>query len=274
MATRDYARAVDAHYGSGDLGATILSALRAAGKDPGHLAPADLAPVDQFHIGGRQATMDLAGLAGIAPGTTVLDVGGGLGGAARTLAAEFGCAVTVLDLTAEFCRVGALLTAHTGLDGRVTFRQGDALAMPFPDESFDAVWTQHSSMNIADKARLYAEIRRVLRPGGRLALHEVVAGPVQPIHFPVPWADDPSLSHLSRPEEIRALLLDAGFAEVAWVDVTASAVAWFRAWATTTTPGPLGMHLLMGDGAREKGRNQVRNLEEGRAGVVQGVFSR
>jgi SAM-dependent methyltransferase len=274
MATHDYAQAVNAHYSPPDLGATILAALRAAGKDPDHLAPADLAPVDQFHIGGRQATLDLARLAGIAPGATVLDVGGGLGGAARTLATEFGCAVTVLDLTAEYCRVGAMLTARTGLDDRVTFRHGNALALPCPDEGFDVVWTQHSSMNIADKAGLYAEIRRVLRPGGRLALHEVVAGPVQPIHFPVPWAGDPSLSFLSPPDELRALLRDAGFAEVAWVDVTAPAVAWFRAWAATTTPGPLGMHLLMGAGAREKGRNQVRNLEEGRAGVVQGVFAR
>ena len=133
--------------------------------------------------------MELARLAGITSGIRVLDVCGGLGGPARTLASEFDCAVEVLDLTQDFCRAGGVLTARTGLGGRVSFRHGDALEMPYPDDAaFDPAWTQHSSMNIADKGRLYAEIHRVLRPDGRLAMHEMLAGPVSPIHFPVPWA--------------------------------------------------------------------------------------
>jgi ubiquinone/menaquinone biosynthesis C-methylase UbiE len=127
-------------------------------------------------------------------------VGGGIGGPARTLAAEFGCTVTVLDLTEAYCRLGEL----TGLSDRVSFRHGSAYDMPLGDGGFDVAWTQHSSMNMEDKERLYAEIRRVLRPGGTLVLHEVVAGPVQPVQFPVPWASDPSISFLRAPEEIRA----------------------------------------------------------------------
>ena len=130
----------------------------------------------------------------------VLDVGDGLGGPARTLASEFGCAVKVLDLTEEFCRARAAFTTRTGLSDLVSFRHGSALEMPYPDASFDAAWTQHSSMNIADKGRLYGEIHRVLRPDGRLALHEILAGPVSPIYLPVPWARRPELNHLCPPD--------------------------------------------------------------------------
>ena len=172
------------------------SLLRANGKDPAALTIEDLAPIDQLHARGSEATLELARLAGITAGMRVLDVGGGLGGPARTLASAFGCSVEVLDLTEEFCRAGEMLTARTGLADLVCFRQGNALKMPYPGAGFDVAWTQHSSMNIADKERLYAEIQRVLRPGGRLALHEILAGPVSPIHFPVPWARDPDLSHL------------------------------------------------------------------------------
>ncbi|CAA9452538.1 MAG: hypothetical protein AVDCRST_MAG80-2450 [uncultured Rubrobacteraceae bacterium] len=147
----------------------------------------------------------------------VLDVGGGLGGPARNLASEIGCSVEVLDVTEEFCRAGEILTTRTGLGDLVSFRHASALDMPHPDASFDVVWMQHSSMNIADKERLYAEIHRVLRPGGHLALHEIMAGPVTPIHFPVPWARGPEISFLRPPEEVRALITGIGFEESAWM---------------------------------------------------------
>jgi MPBQ/MSBQ methyltransferase len=165
---------------------TILASVRTADKDPEGLTPDDLAPATEFHTGGTEATLELARRAGLRAGLRVLDVGGGLGGPARTPGSEFGCRVTVLDLTEEYCRAGELLTARTGLGDQVTFQHGDALTMPFPNGDFDVAWAQHSSMNIADKERLYREIHRILRPGGRLALHEIMAGPIQPIHFPVP----------------------------------------------------------------------------------------
>ena len=274
------AGSVNAHYGHQELGQLILDGLRAAGKDPDRLSPDDLAPVDQFHTRGKDGTWELVRLAGLQGGEQVLDVGGGLGGPARTLAHEVGCQVAVLDLTEEYCRVGALLTERCGLGDRVTFHHGDALAMPFADGAFDVVWTQHSSMNIAAKERLYAEIRRVLRPDGRVALHEIMAGPVQPVHFPVPWASDPSISFLQPPETIRALLKHTGFDEMAWSDVSQPALAWFReraaasAAAGSATLPPLGLHLLLGPLFGTAFQNQVRNLEENRIVIVQAVCRR
>jgi ubiquinone/menaquinone biosynthesis C-methylase UbiE len=253
-----------------------MASWLASTTDADALTIEDLAPIDQLHARGRAATLELVRLAGITSGMRMLDVDGGLGGPARTLAGEFGCAVEVLDITEEFCRAGEVLTARIGLDGRVSFRHGSALEMPYPDASFHVAWTQHSSMNIADKDRLYAEIHRVLRPGGRLALHEMLAGPVSPVHFPVrvPWARDPGLSHLRPPEETRALLKDTGFEELAWIDETAPALRWHqeRLAATPEGPPPLGLHLVFRHDFGEMFRNQVLNLSEEHIAVIQAAF--
>ncbi len=271
-----YVRSVNEHYGRGDLAAKIFEALRVAGKDASSLTPEDLAPIDQLHARGRVATLELARLAGITPRMRVLDVGGGLGGAARTLAGEFGCAVDVLDITEEFCNAGEMLTARTSLANLVTFRHGSALEMPYPDATFDVAWMQHSSMNVADKERLYAEIRRILRPGGTLAMHEILAGEVSPIHFPVPWARDPNLNHLHPPQEARTLLNATGFAELTWIDETAPALSWYqrRLAASPGRPRALGPHLVFGVDTAGMLRNQVRNLKEGRISIVKAVLKR
>jgi SAM-dependent methyltransferase len=270
---------VGARYGRPGVGERILESLRAAGRDVDRLDPRDLAPVDEFHTGGRDATLRPARLAGLAPGMRVLDAGGGLGGPARTLAAEIGCEVTVLDLTEEYCRAGAMLTARSGLGGKVAFRRGDAARTPFEGASFDAVWTRHSSMNVPDKPRLDAELRRVLPPSGLLAMHEILAGPSGPVRFPVPWARDPSISFLAPPEAVRGWIAAAGFREEAWVDETSSARAWFEQRrsarpAAAGSPPPPGLHLLLGDDFETIFRNQVLNLQEGRVAVVVAVFRR
>jgi MPBQ/MSBQ methyltransferase len=272
---------VNAHYTRPDLEQAILAALRTAGKDLHQLTPDDLAPATEFHVGGKEATVALAQLARLRPGTRVLDIGGGLGGAARTLASEFGCQVRVLDLTEDYCRVGERLTARTGLSERVTFQHGNALAAPFRDGTFDAVWTQHCAMNIADKPRLYTEIHRVLRPGGTFAFQEVMAGAVRPIHFPVPWARAPELSFLAEPGAARAQLAAIGFEAEAWLDVSAPALEAYRqrlaagsAGGGAANPPPLGLHLLLGDDFGEMTRNQIRNLEEDRIVLIRGVFAR
>jgi ubiquinone/menaquinone biosynthesis C-methylase UbiE len=167
---------VETHYTRQDLGGLILAALKQAGKDIEHLTPDDLAPVDEFHGGQRQATIRLADLLGFRGGERVLDIGSGIGGPSRFLASRYGCQVTGIDLTAEFCRVAEMLTRLTGLTDKADYRQGNALDLPFEDMSFDVVWSQNASMNIADRDRLYSEMHRVLKPGGRLALQEVVAG--------------------------------------------------------------------------------------------------
>lgn len=270
-------RVISSHYGQENLSDRILEALRAAGKDVERLQTEDLEPLDQFHIGGKWATLQLLQKAPLEAGTRVLDVGGGIGGTARLLAEKQGCFVTVLDLTEEYCRAGEMLTRRTGLDDRVTFQHGSALEMPFPDALFESVWTQHSSMNIEDKGRLYREIRRVLQPGGRLALYEVMEGEGGPVHFPVPWADDARISFLRRPEDVREMVIAAGLREVSWVDMTEAMLARLQEGAArregASTP-VLGLQVLLGEKFPEMSRNILRNLKEGRITLIQGVFER
>jgi MPBQ/MSBQ methyltransferase len=269
--------AVERHYTAGDLADRLLIGLRAAGADPDHLRPEDVAPIDQLHVRGRSATLELAELAGIQPGWHVLDVGGGLGGSARLLASRFRCQVTVLEVTREFVQVGAWLSERMDLAGLVHFRHGTAVDMPFDDGRFDAVWTQHSTMHIEDKRRLFEEIHRVLRPGGRLALHEVAAGREQPVIYPTLWSTDGSGSHLLTSSAYRLLVGGLGFRELAWVDVTEASLRWFR--KVTPPPGladlpPLGPHLILGDDSLPAQRNQLRNLAESRLEVFQAAFER
>jgi SAM-dependent methyltransferase len=276
MDEKGFARSVNEHYAQQQgIGEAILSGLQADGKDIDNLSPRDLAPVDQSHSRGLQATLELAELAGVHSGQSVLDVGGGLGGAARVLAREFGCRVMVLDLTEEYCRTGEMLTARLGLGELVTFKVGSALDMPFPDASFDVVWTQHSSMNISNKERLYSEAHRVLRPSGRLALHEIMAGPEQPIHVPVPWATTQEMNFLRSPEEIRTVILEAGFSEIAWVDVTQLTLRSIQQRSTAgAQPSSLGPHILLGEKTASAYRNVPLNLDEGRIEIVEAVFEK
>ncbi|SKA33669.1 Ubiquinone/menaquinone biosynthesis C-methylase UbiE [Enhydrobacter aerosaccus] len=258
---------VERHYASRSLVDSVLAAVDEA--LPSQPKPTDLAPLDQFHAGGLEASRMLATLAGLAPGQRVLDVGCGIGGPARFLAETFGCSVVGIDLTAEYCRLAEALTQRVGLADKVSFRPADALDLPFDAASFDAVWTQHVAMNIADRPRLYREIHRVLRPGGKLALYDAVAGSGDPL-FPVPWARDASTSFLLTPEALRTVLEQSGFAIVAWRDVTPEASRWFAARAGAT-PQKLGLHLLMGPDFRTMAVNFGRSVLEGRVGLLMAV---
>ena len=264
---------VENHYTREDLGDVILAALKQAGKDIEHLTPDDLAPVDEFHGGQRQATIRLADLLGFRGSERVLDIGSGIGGPSRFLASRYGCQVTGIDLTAEFCRVAEMLTRLTGLTEKVGYRQGTALDLPFEDRSFDVVWSQNASMNIADRDRLYAEMHRVLRPGGRLALQEVVAGPGGEPHYPVPWARDASISFLLTAHETRAKLEAAGFRVVSWQDTTqTSSQSWTR--AAEGPPPLLGIHLLVGPDWAAIAQNSARNYQEDRVRLFNAVLER
>ena len=265
------ARVVNEYWGRENLGQTILDALAAAGKDLDALTIDDTAAADQFHGGGKGATLRLARLAGLSPGMRVLDVGGGLGGPARTLAVEFGCDVTGLDLTESYVHAASLLTDRLRLGDRVRHRVGNALALPFDDGAFDVVWTQNSGMNITDKESLYAGFHRILRPGGLLAIQEPMAGPVQPPIFPQMWAREPAQSFLRTPTEMRALIERAGFRVRAWDDVTAETAG---SGPGAAVPAHSIQRLVMGEALETITRAGQLNREEGRIVMVQAVFRR
>ncbi len=278
MVEDNFESTLNTHYGRKGLGDRIIAALKETGKDPDSVTCDDLSPVAEFHIGGQAATLQLAQIAGMGAGMRVLDIGSGLGGPARTLAQHYGCKVTGLDLTEEFCRVATMLTELCGMQERVSFMHGNALDMPFENASFDLVWTQQAGMNIEDKLRLYQEVNRVLAVGGRLVFQEVLRGPETPLHLPVPWAREAGMSFLQPPDAIRDLLAEAGFREMIWHDVTAQYMNEYRKLAAQTAdpsgPPPLGVHLILGSEAGEMRSNVVRNLEEQRIVLVQGVLKK
>lgn len=265
------ARTASAYWGRDGLERKILEALAAAGKNLESLTIDDLAPVDQFHSGGKAATVRLARLAGLKPGTRVLDVGGGLGGPARTLAADFGCDVTVVDATESYVRAGAALTARVGLGHRVTHQLGDALALDVAPGALDVVWTQNSGMNIADKDRLYAGFARALRPGGRLATQEPMAGPIQPAIFPLMWARDASMNFLRPPNDMRAVIEAVGFRVRAWEDVTAELSG---SSAGSAVPAHAIQRIVMGDALEAIIEAGHRNRAERRIVMIQAVCER
>lgn len=265
---------LEQHYSGGDIVAAVKKALADSGKADGQLKPEELSSIDQFHVRGLLATKDLASAAAPASGIKILDIGSGLGGAARYLASTFDCRVTGVDLMQSYCEAATMLTERCGLADKIEFRQGDALALPFPDASFDQVWTQHVSMNIEDKERLYSEMRRVLRPKGRLAIYDPLLAGSEPLQYPVPWARDERTSFVLSEQQMKKYLQDAGFSIISWEDKTQAALQWFeemeKKWAGTK-PSPLGIHVLIGPDIRPMSANLRANLRDGRAKLIQAV---
>lgn len=260
---------IGTQYATGLSRASIERALVSAGKDMAHLAPADLGALEDFHTLGRIATGQLADLARISCQDTVLDAGTGIGGTARFLAITYGCEVTAVDLTEEYCDTARWLNELTGLDRQISVRQADVTSLPFVDGSFDAAISQHVQMNVADKARLYAEARRVLVVGGRLAIWDITAGEPGTLDYPLPWADQPDRSHLVTPEALRTAIQNAGFTVEHWADLSGDAAAFMRA-VLSQPPAPLGLHAFVPNFAA-KVANLTDALADGRLRVIQAV---
>jgi SAM-dependent methyltransferase len=257
---------IEAHYAHDHLYETIIQALANAGISPGNITRKDLAPIDEFHVRGQEVSHELAEAAALQPGMRVLDAGCGLGGACRMLAEEYGCNVTGIDITADYIRTAEQLSQLTGLQHSTRFVQGSVLALPFDNNSFDAVWTQHVQMNIADKKTFYTEIHRVLTTGGRFVYYEILSQDHLPLNYPVPWASDASLSFLVSSQQLQTLLQETGFQRVRVTDETARGIAFFNNLFTRIAQKglpALGLHLLMGDTALEKLYNLHTNLIEG-----------
>jgi ubiquinone/menaquinone biosynthesis C-methylase UbiE len=262
----DTEQAVVRHYTHGALEQAIWAALAAAGKDPDRLTPADLAPVDEFHIGGRQATVALADQLPFGAGAHLLDLGSGLGGASRYFAHQRQCQVTGIDLTEEFVHVAGRLAERVGLGEAVRYRTGSATDLPFAPQSFDGAYMLHVGMNIADKAALFAGVRRVLKPNGVFAIYDVMRTDVAgPLDFPVPWASGPETSFVESAATYRRLLEAAGFVVQAERDRHAFAADFFREMRARAAggggPPPLGLHIVMGPSTPQKVANMISSLE-------------
>ncbi len=273
----NYETSINKHYGKAGLFERITGMLTDAGADLDALTCDDLTAYDELHIGGRGETRNMAKLAGITEGKEVLDVGSGIGGPARTLAGEFGAKVSGLDITEEFCRTASAFTERVGLADKASFHCGSALEMPFEDESFDVVWTQFAAMNIPERSKMYREMFRVLRPGGTLAIHEIMGASDTPLKFPVLWAGDESISFVRPATWVRKELAEVGFTEKFWNDMTDFSIRWFEKKVEVSGDGKVASvsTALSGESNfSERAGNVTQGLRDGAITVIQTIWEK
>lgn len=270
--------ALYAHYSRPELCNDLFQTLEKAGVKIANYK--DTAAFDEFHMRGRQATRELADLAGLSKGQKVLDLGCGLGGPSRLLAAEYGCRVMGIDLIFEYVRAATLLSRKVGLAHSAMFQVGNMARLPFQDQCFDVAWSQHTLMNIKNKAALYRQVYRVLKPGGLLALYEILSGSAVPIYYPVQWASDAGTNFLVPQDRFQRELSAAGFELKTWQEMTDQCRQWFQILATKMAKRPkgaappLGLNLIIGSTTAEKARNTLRNLAQDRIRVIYALFKR
>jgi len=271
----EYSEEINRHYGQKGLGEMIITTFERAGFHADALTLDDLALIDQLHAGGIEATRYLAEMAGMKPGMTVLDIGSGLGGPARVLAAEFDCQVTGVDLTEEFVLAARQLTDLVGLSGSATFRIGNALDLDFEEASFDAVWIQNSVMNIENKPQVFQEAHRVLKGEGVLALESIMADRKPESRFPVFWADRPEISFLSTIEDLQAMMAGIGFEQVNLEDITEKSAHSNRKLLPVyaKTAPEIGMHIFT-DNLYQKIVNTLAGLEDGTYRYIYAVYKK
>ena len=264
---------VSRHYTQGSLIETIRAGIVALGKAPDTITVDDLAPVDEFHIGGRRASEEFLDQLAFSAQMHVLDVGCGLGGAARFVASRYGSQVTGIDLTAEYIETGNALCKWVGLDQCISLHQGSALLMPFAEASFDGAYMLHVGMNIDDKERLASEVARVLRPRSSFGIYDVMRTGPGDLAYPVPWAITADLSAVAEPGRYKKALQEAGLTVVGERNRRDFALAFFADLRAKTAaaggPPPLGLHVLMGNSTPGKVQNMIDNISNGRIAPVE-----
>jgi ubiquinone/menaquinone biosynthesis C-methylase UbiE len=258
---------IAAHYTHGNLTAAIRDGIEKLGKTIDSVTVDDLAPVDEFHIGGRQASEHFLDQLELTPEKHVLDIGCGLGGPARFVANRYRCRVDGIDLTAEYVVTGQAICKWVGLQDRISLHRGSALSLPFGKRNFDGAYMLHVGMNIEDKAKLASEVGRVLRPGALFGIYDVMKTGPGGLTFPVPWATTASSSAVAEPGQYRSALQAGGFAVIAEHNRRDFALTFFEQLRARTLaaggPPPLGLQILMGGNAPDKIQNMSRNISEG-----------
>jgi SAM-dependent methyltransferase len=267
-------RIIENQYDVPQLYEDIVQRLRAQGIDTDHISRVHLEGVDEFHLRGAAVSAELVRQLDFT-GKRVLDAGCGLGGPCRMLADEFGCRVTGIDMSPEFIRTAQKLTELVGLQDQADFRVGNALDLPFADNSFDIVWTQHVQMNIEDKLSFYAEACRVLKPGGHLVYYDIFKRPGKDVTYPVPWADSPDISHLQTIGHKDDILDRLPFERISIADHTEKAREFLvNALDNIEKQGPpaIGLNILLGEATLRKLGNVLDALENGKIELQSGIY--
>jgi len=264
--------AIESPYAKKGLVNRVLDAITDAGVSLDNLSPDNLMAFDEFHVRGRLATKELCELAGINDKMHVLDIGSGLGGPSRFLAANYGCRVTGIDITREYCELAEVFAEKFNLNKKLNYHCGSATELPFDDCSFEAVWTQHTAMNIKNKTKLYAESARVLKPAGKFIIYDILAGANQPVYYPVPWARTDDISFLATPVEMKTYLNKSDMDIIHWSDKTQIAIEWFQSMIEKINidgPPKLSFQLFLGDDFVPMLTALLKNLKENRVAVVE-----
>lgn len=271
---KEFTTLTEKHYYRSNLFEEIVDRLKALDIDLEKVMRKDIAGVDEFHVRGAQVSKELAESVDLS-NAKVLDVGCGLGGPARMLADEYGCDVSGIDLSEEFIRTAIKLSELVGLSDKTTFIYGDATNLPFSDQRFDAAWTQHVQMNIADKVQFYSEINRVLSPGGFFLYYDIFKKGLEEVTYPMPWAEEPQISFLTPAAETEKILSQLNFSKIQLKDQTDTGILFFEKFlnriATIGAP-KLGLNVLMGASTKVKIQNLLSGLKTGKLMLQSGIY--
>ncbi|KAA3636063.1 MAG: class I SAM-dependent methyltransferase [Calditrichaeota bacterium] len=271
----EYTNKINRHYSRDNLFESIIDAIKSAGIELSNLTREHIGSFEEFHIGGRDATHYLAKFADLKSGSHILDIGCGVGGPARTLADEYGCHVTGIDVTKEYIHTARELSRLVGLADKLDFQVANGTKLSFDNDTFDIVWMQHVNMNIAEKDLLFTEINRVLKPNGQFIFYEVIKQNDVPLQFPVLWAMTQDMSHLIPVDEYKELLKNSGFKEMKWEDRTQFALDWYDHLSDRkkrAEKNKLNLSQIIHTDIPQKVQNVLFNLKENRISVVQGLY--